>query len=830
MLKMMKKNSSKSIIFLFFWVFLAAHQGFAQPGVIKDAGEQQNALSKLTILGSVLYVGAHPDDENTAVLAYLAKGKKYRAAYLSLTRGDGGQNLIGSEKGVEIGIIRTQELLEARKIDGAEQYFTRAIDFGYSKTAEETFNFWDREKVLSDMVWVIRTFRPDVMISRFPPGQSGGHGHHTASALLALEAFKAAADPSRFPEQLKFVKSWKTRRIFANTFRAVQDQNRAIRVNVGEYNPLLGESYTEISALSRSKHKTQGFGSAGRRGTQYDNFSVIGGEPAANDLFDGIDTSWNRIPGGRQAGTKLQEILKTFDPRNPSKSVPSLLAVYAELNKLKGEEWVEVKKKELLKIIQSCAGLWIEAISTSFSNVPGEQVPFRITLVNRSDLPLKLEKISCPECGFVSLEKQDLADNVPVAVENNLQVPAVFPISQPYWLAEPFSVGMFSVFNQRMIGVAENPPSIQILVTVNCGGLLLEYPAPLLYRWTDRVDGELYRPFEIRPPATVNFNENVSVFTSDNSRKITVGIRSHASNTSGILRLSGPGSWKVEPKTIPFSIAGKYGEQQVTFTLTPPKDFGEAVLVAQAEINGKTYDRAFVEISHPHIKKEVYFPQSAIKVIKLDSPVSQGKIGYIMGSGDEVPEALHSLGYDVTLLDDGMLVSGDISSFDVIISGVRAYNTREILKIAQPRLLEYVRNGGTYIVQYNVPSGLLTTNMGPYPFTLGNDRVCDETATVNFINPDHPLLNVPNRITAADFKGWVQERGLYFATQWDEHYEPILSCHDPNESDKKGGMLYTLYGKGVFIYSGYAWFRQLPEGVPGAYRLFVNMLSAGKNK
>ncbi|MDP2981925.1 MAG: PIG-L family deacetylase [Candidatus Latescibacter sp.] len=778
-----------------------------------------------------MYIGAHPDDENTAVLAYLVKGKKYRTAYLSLTRGDGGQNLIGSEKGVEIGIIRTQELLEARNIDGAEQYFTRAIDFGYSKTAEETFNFWDRGKVLADMVWVIRTFCPDLIMTRFPPGQSGGHGHHAASALLALQAFKAAADPAQFPEQLKFVKPWKTRRIFANTFRIEQgDKNPLIRVNVGEYNPLPGKSYTEIAALSRSMHKTQGFGAAGRRGIQYDNFVLVDGDPASNDLFEGIDTTWNRIPGGQRTGKMLQKILKTFDPQNPSKSVPDLLAVYEELNKLQENEWVAVKRQELLKIIQSCAGLWIEAVSTGFSAVPGEQVPFRITMVNRSDLPLKLGKVSCPECGFTSLENRDLADNVPVTVENTLHIPAACPISQPYWLEEPFSEGMFSVSNQRMIGLAENPPSIRILVTVSCGGLFLEYPAPLIFRWTDRVDGELYRPFEIRPPATCNFNENVCVFGNNSSKKITVGIKSHASNISGLLRLSGTDSWKVEPKTIPFSIAEKNGEQQVTFTLSPPENFGEAVLVAQAEINGKTYDRALVEISHPHIKKQVYFPQSSIKTVKLDSPMPGGKIGYVMGSGDEIPGALHSLGYDVALMVDEMLAAGDFSSFDAIITGVRAYNTREILKATQSRLLEYVRNGGTVIVQYNVPSGLLMGNFGPYPFTIGNDRVSVETAPVSFIKPDHPLLQVPNRITAADFDGWVQERGLYFATQWDEHYEPVLSCHDPNEPDRKGGMLYARYGKGVFIYSGYAWFRQLPAGVPGAYRLFVNMISSGKNQ
>jgi hypothetical protein len=529
-------------------------------------------------------------------------------------------------------------------------------------------------------------------------------------------------------------------------------------------------------------------------------------------------------------GKMLPEIIQTFDPRNPSQSIPALIRVQEELKKLPPEGWVALKQKELREVIQSCAGLWMEAVTDDFSAAPGENIPVRITLVNRSAQPFRLEKVECPACGYSSDEKRDLGDNTPVTVQAALRIPEDFPVSQPYWLERPYSTGMFDIPDQRIIGAAENDPAIRFTIAINCGGVLLEYPVPLVYRWTDRAEGELYRPFEIRPPVTVQFDENISVFTDNKPKKVTVRIRSHIAKSNGLIRLKGPSAWTIKPESIPFSVDGKDREQQVVFSLSPPEGTGDAVIVAEAEMEGKRYDRAIVEIAYPHIKKQVYFPQSALKAVKITSAAPRGSIGYIMGSGDEIPESLRSLGYTITLLDDRMLEKTDFSEFDAVITGVRAYNTREILKQIQPRLLEYVRNGGTMIVQYNVPSGLLVNNIGPYPFTLGNDRVCGEKAPVGFIRPDHPLLTVPNRIGAADFEGWVQERGLYFATRWDERYEPVLSSHDPNEPDRQGGMLYTRYGKGVFIFSGYAWFRQLPAGVPGAYRIFVNLISAGKQK
>jgi LmbE family N-acetylglucosaminyl deacetylase len=818
----------KFIALLFVWaLFLNLNAAPSQIELL-DAAELQIALHKLNILGSVLFIEAHPDDENTSALAYFSKGRKYRTAYLSLTRGDGGQNLIGPEKGAEIGIIRTQELMAARRNDGAEQFFSRAIDFGYSKTAEETLSLWGKEAVLSDIVWVIRTFRPDVIIARSLGEGPRGHGHHAASGELTEEAFLAAADPEKFPEQLQYVKPWQARRLFWNRWRGGPEAiANSLAVNLGEYNPLLGKSYSEIGAESRSMHKSQGFGAAGRRGALFDYFQLVGGAPATSDLFEGIDTSWKRVPGGQKIGLRLAEIIDTYDPQHPSKSLTSLLAVYTELKGLDETSWVKVKRKELLRVIQSCAGLWIEAVSPEFAAAPGDEIKIQTMIVNRSGYPFRIQEIDFNHLASESGLDILLKNNEPQTFVNTIRIPENFPVSQPYWLKSPPKNALFTVREQHLIGRPENPPSIWVNIKLNIDSSLLEYSVPLLFRWTDRVDGERYRPFEIRPRVTVHVEDKVKIFTRDNPQELQVKIKNHSPNIGGSIRLTGATRWRVTPESIPFILTNKYEETKVTFKVTPPKNPDEAFLTAEAEINGEKFDRDLVEISHPHIKRQVYFPESCLKVIKMDLKHSGTKLGYIMGPGDEVARSLLNLGYEVTLLDDDMLDRADLDQFDAIVAGIRAYNTRERLKNTSPRLLQYVKDGGTFIVQYNVSSGLQTENIGPYPFTIGRDRVSEETAPVAFLIPDHPLLNFPNKITPKDFDGWVQERGLYFAEGWDERYEPILASSDTNESAKKGGLLYARFGKGVFIYTGYSWFRQLPAGVSGAYRLFANLISSG---
>lgn len=815
------------LISLFILIFYSNTK--AQQLEIPNAGELQIALEKLNVLGSVLYLAAHPDDENTGLLAYLSKGRKLRTAYLSLTRGSGGQNLIGSEKGAEIGLIRTQELLAARQIDGADQFFTRAMDFGYSKTAEESFEFWNKEKVLADVVWIIRKFRPDVIITRFTPDGYSGHGHHTASAMLAVEAFSAAADPGEFPEQLQFVAPWRAKRLCWNSWRPDADEIKDMpKVNTGEYNPLLGQSYTEIAALSRSKHKSQGFGATGRRGMYNEYFAHLAGTPAKNDLLDGMETSWARVPGGKKIGDMLSKIFAEFKPGQPEKSLPSLLEVLKQLNTLENSHWLQIKKTELLSVIRGCAGLWLEAIADDFAAAPGDKSGIKLTFVNRSDFPLRLQKISYP--GITEGPDSDilLKNNAPINLDQEIQIPADYPISQPYWLQEEPLKGAFNINDQQKIGLAENPPSIAAQITLNADGTMLEYSIPVLFRWRDQVAGELYRQFEVRPPVTMNLESKVNIFIDNKPKKIRVKIKSHTPSVSGEVVLNGNKNWRVKPSSIPFSLNLKYEEKQIAFEIQPPKNPDEAQLTVKAKIDRIEIDNALVEISYPHIKQQVYFPKSQFKAVKLDLKKQELRIGYIIGAGDEVPDVLRNLDYEVILLDDEMLETGDLAEFDAIVAGVRAYNTRERLKYTRQRLLKYVADGGTFIVQYNVSRGLQTDEIGPYSFTISHDRVSDENAAVILLNPSHPLLTFPNKITQADFEGWVQERGLYFANQWDGRYETILSAHDANEPAKTGGMLFAKYGKGVFIYSGYSWFRQLPAGVPGAIRLFVNLISAGK--
>ena len=801
----------------------------AQRIEMPNAAEIQLGLEKLNVVGSVLYIAAHPDDENTAALAYFSKGQKLRTAYLSLTRGDGGQNLIGSERGAEIGIIRTQELMAARGVDGAEQYFTRAIDFGYSKTPEETLAFWGKEAVLADVVWVIRSFRPDVIVTRFPIDRPSGHGHHTSSGQLAREAFHVAADPERFPEQLDRVEPWQAKRLFWNGWRLSEEERaEAAKVDVGEFDPLLGASYSEIAAISRSMHRSQGFGAAGRRGSRYEYFKLVEGSPSGKELLSGIDTSWSRVPGGRSLGFKLKEISEHFDPRDPARSLPQLLEAYSEMRKLEPTGWVEVKQKELLGLMQACAGLWMEAISTEFAAAPGDAVTVKTTLVNRSNHRFRLKSVSFKDLESSSVQDVVLENNIPHTIESSIQIPPGFPTSQPYWLRNSPKKALFSVSDQSLIGAAENAPSLQAKVVLSGQGEDLEFLVPVLYRWTDRVDGESYRLFEIRPKVTVELDGGVRVFADTNPQEIRVRVKANSPGVDGTLRFSGDSDWHVVPESVPFSLSEKYDEAELSFQVTPPDDAGDALFVAEAEVGVSQFSRALVTITHPHIKQQVYFPETTLKVVKLDVERRGDTIGYIMGSGDEVVEGLRHLGYDVTLLSDDELESGDLSRFDAIIGGIRAYNTRERLAVVQPRLLQYVEDGGTLIVQYNVSRGLVTEGIGPYPFTIGRDRVSEENAPVTILAPDHVLMNFPNTITQKDFDGWVQERGLYYATQWDGKYETVVASHDAGEPDTAGGLLFTRFGEGVFIYSGISWFRQLPAGVPGAYRLLANMISSGK--
>jgi len=802
----------------------------ALPAEAMNAAEIRLALKKLNVVGSVLYIAAHPDDENTAFLAWGAKGQLVSTAYLAITRGDGGQNLIGPEAAELLGLLRTQELLAARRIDGAQQFFTRAIDFGYSKSPEETLAVWDREKVLSDVVRVIRTTRPDVVVNRFPTTGEGGHGHHTASAILSVEAFEAAGDPGRFPEQIaEGLRPWTPRRLYFNAFRFRPDQPRtappgSVSADLGAYNALLGRSYTEIAAQARTMHKSQGFGSAERRGSWPNDFSPLKGDRTETGLFDGIDLTWKRVSGSETVAPLLAEAERTFREDDPAASLPLLLRAWETLNALPPGPEKDVKQAELLEVIRSCAGIWVEAVAAQPSATPGSSVKVATMILNRSSFPMALASVEVT--GAPTAAGGELKFNEPLRADVTMAIPAGQPLTNPFWLTKPPGKGLYVVETASLVGKPEAPPSLVARFRVTASGQTLDLTTPVVFRRTDPVRGEVYMPFDIVPPVTANFDEKVYAFAGAAPKKVAVALRSFAP-AAGTLRVSLDGGWTVTPAEIPFSFAARDEEREIDVTVTPPPKPGAATLRATATVDGMEWSRSLVRVDYPHIPRQTLFPPAEAKALRLDLVAPTREIGYVMGSGDTVPDALRQIGYRVTLLSDAELESGDLSRFRTIVAGIRAFNTRPRLRALHGKLMAYVEAGGVFVAQYDTTGELVTEEIGPYPFKISRDRVTVEEAPVTFADRGHPLLSVPNRIGPADFEGWIQERGLYFAGTWDPKYSTPLSMSDPGESAKAGSLLFARYGKGAFVYTGLAFFRQLPAGVPGAYRLFVNLIEAG---
>jgi LmbE family N-acetylglucosaminyl deacetylase len=799
-----------------------------------NASEIKLSLKKLNVLGSVLYIGAHPDDENTAFLTYCSSEKLLRTGYLSLTRGDGGQNLIGDEQAELLGVIRTEELLQARRIDGAEQFFTRAIDFGYTKSPEETFKFWDKEKILSDVVWVIRKFKPDVIVTRFPITGEGRHGQHTASAILALEAFRLAGDQGAFPEQLEYVNPWQPKRIYWNGWTPAFDQmgisaDTLISLNLGTYNPLLGKSYTEISEESRSMHKSQGFGFEAWRGNRFNYFLFMDGDEAVNNLFDDIETSWDRIDGTEDIKIVLNSAEKYFDEENPALNIPKLLRAYNLMNKRDEDYWLKIKKQELVDLIKSCAGFWVEAIVDEKVYAPGDKVKISTAIVNRSGLNFLLEGVHITYQSIDSLLNEQLEKGEIISLDKEIQIPENIQITQPHWLAEKNSGDIFTIENQLMRDLPVSAPPLMAHFRVSLDGKKFVFTTPVLCRERVPTKGEVYYPVSIAPPITVNFESSLYLFPSNEKREVRLIIKNLIANSNGELTLNAQDGWKIEPAEFDFKLVMKNEEKQFIINVTPPAGIDEAVLEAVLTVDNKTYRNSFVTIDYAHIPLQTVFPQAKAKLVRLnDVQKIVNKIGYIEGSGDKIPNYLKELGFEVDYLTDEDLSNGKLSNFDVIIAGIRTYNTNKRINIYQDKLMEYVHNGGTYIVQYNT-LGKSYAEPGPYEFKISRERVTEEDAKVKLLNPSHLLLNFPNSITEKDFEGWIQERGLYFPDEWDDKYEPILEMNDLGESPKQGSLLYAEYGEGVFIYTGLSFFRELPAGVPGAYNLFINLISAGKN-
>ncbi len=810
-----------------------------------SSSEVYHSLQKLNFLGTALYIAAHPDDENTRLISYLSNEVRARTGYLSITRGDGGQNLIGPELRELLGVLRTQELLAARKIDGGEQFFTRASDFGYSKHPDETLKIWDKAAVLGDVIRVIREFKPDVIINRFDhrgPGET--HGHHTSSAMLSMEAFGLANERTSYPEQLTELELWQPKRLFFNTswwFYGSEenfekaDKSKMLRFDVGTYYPILGLSNNEIASLASSQHLSQGFGRVNSRGSENEYIELLRGDlPKDGELFEGINTSWSRVAGGEAIGKILYAIEADFNFTDPSVHLPQLLEAYKLVQRLEDAHWKDLKSKELAALILSVSGIYLEAAATVPYTNPGSTEKIQIEALNRSNSPMTLTSVVLtPGSRTDSLvQEQQLEVNKKISLEVDLKIPSDQANTTPYWLSEKGSLGMYKVADTSLIGKPETPKAFFATFNLKIKGTAISVSKPVVYKTAKPDKGELYEPFDVLPEATSRFTDKVMLFADGTPRQIPVTIRANADQVKGQVELKVADGWKVNPSVSSFEIASKGDETTVMFTLSPPSVESESYIRPVLRVNGKTLTHELINISYDHIPRQSILLPSEAKVVRMNISKAGEEIGYIMGAGDEVPESLEQIGYTVHIVSPGSIQAGSLDVYDAVVVGIRAYNVIDEMKFKQSFLLDYVKNGGNLIVQYNTAGRWAGQFEGiaPFPLTLSSDRVTDENSNVEILAKNHSLVNFPNTIGKKDFEGWVQERGLYFPNQWDAAFTPILSMSDTGTDALNGSLLVAPYGKGNYIYTGLSFFRELPAGVPGAYKLFANMLSIGKEK
>ncbi len=830
-----------------YWAFLLLSLALLSSTIAQrpdkpSATEIYHELQKLNFLGTALYVAAHPDDENTRLISYLSNHIKARTAYLSMTRGDGGQNLIGPELRELLGVLRTQELLAARRVDGGEQQFSRANDFGYSKHPNETLKIWDKEAVLADAVRTIRALKPDVIINRFDHRTPGtNHGHHTASAMLSLEAFDLANDPNSYPQQLGALQTWQPKRIFFNTswwfygsrenFEKA-DKSNMLNVDVGVFYPELGLSNNEIASEASSQHLCQGFGRISTRGSQQEYLELIKGDlpQDKSNIFEGIDTSWSRIEGGKEIGELLYGVEENFNFKNPASHVPQLLSAYSLLQNIKNTHWRELKSKHLRDIILACTGLYLEASSQNASTHPGAQEKINFEVLNRAGSNVVLKSIEILDIGTKKEVNSALEKNVKQNLELNLAIKGEKEFTSPYWLKESGNLGMYTVLQSDLIGRPETPVAYTARFELSFDDKIISFEKPVVHRYSKPDKGEIYEPFVVLPKITSSFSDDVMIFADGEAKTIPLVVRAGKDSINGMASLDLPNGWKVSQSKVEFSIAKKGDVQTLLFDVAPPEYESEGTIKPIITADGDQFNSELVEINYDHIPKQSVLLPAEAKIVRLDIQKSGEHIGYIVGAGDKVPESLEQIGYQVHPINVSTIQKGTLEKYDGIVVGIRAYNVIDELKFKQPFLLDYVKNGGNLVVQYNTANrwNAQFDNIAPYNLTISRDRVTDETAPVQILAKDHSLVNFPNTISEKDFEGWVQERGLYFPDEWDAEFTPILSMRDEGEEPQNGSLLVAPYGKGNYIYTGLSFFRELPAGVPGAYKIFANMLSLGK--
>ena len=823
-------STKKSLLIILF--YFISNQILSQSNNFYSASNISSMLEKLDVFGKVLYIAAHPDDENTRLIAYLANEKKYETAYLSATRGGGGQNFLGTHLKDNLGLIRTQELLEARKIDGGQQFFTSAIDFGYSKEPIETLNFWNEEKILSDFVWIIRKFRPDIIITRFNQTPYITHGHHTASTMLADKAFNLAGDPSAFPEQLKHVKIWKPKRLMWNTSRRFfnlddYDIDKMIKIDVGVYNNKIGKSYNEIASESRSMHKSQAFGSLRRRGSEVELIVHTQGVKAENDIMDGVDTSWDRIKPNDALKSYLRQAKDSFNIDKPYQIIDYLSLAYRELNRVFDRDWRSIKKNEIKNLIKASSGLFFEALSNVELASYGEEVKIKFDVINRSPYPIKLDKIQLNEKEFII--DDSLKNNKLFSVEKSFQLPLEYEVSEKYWLKNPSEFGSYNIDDQKLITEPDNKPVLEAKFIFKVNGQQISYISPVTYKLNSPINGDEYRPFNIGNPIYLNPKNDLEYLVNTNKKNLEVEVISGANNISARIYLDAPEGTKVDPEFYDINFKNNNEKKLLNFNVSLSDNKNSINKVSyNAKIDDKIFSRGINKIIYSHISHQTRFPKSEVSLIKFDLNVKAKNIAYIMGSGDKIPESLSLVGYKVDLFDKNDINIDNLKDYDALIVGVRAFNSDKSLLDIKPQLMNFMESGGNVIIQYNTSRNLDVNKFSPYPFTLSRNRVSQENAPVRIINSKHPALNYPNKISLEDFNGWVQERGLYFPNSWSNDFETIISSNDKGESPNNGGILISKVGEGYFVYTSYSWFRQLPAGVSGAYKIFTNLISLGK--
>ncbi len=823
--------SIKKIFLVLFFVCFSNHI-FSQSNNFYSSSNITSMLEKLDVFGKVLYVAAHPDDENTRLIAYLANEKKYETAYLSATRGGGGQNFLGTHLKDNLGLIRTQELLEARKIDGGQQFFTSAVDFGYSKEPVETLNFWNEEKILSDFVWIIRKFRPDIIITRFNQTPYITHGHHTASTILAEKAFNLSGDPDAFPEQLKYVKTWQSQRLLWNTSRRFfnlkeEDIVKMLKIDVGVYNNKIGKSYNEIASESRSMHKSQAFGALRRRGSEEELIVYSQGKKAENDIMEGVITSWDRVKPNDALKSYLKKAKDSFNINKPYEIIDYLSLAHRELNRVIDRDWRVIKKNEIKNLIKASSGLFFEALSNVELASNGEEIKIKFDIINRSPYPIKLEKIQLDKTEYII--NDSLENNKLFSVEKNFKISTESEVSEKYWLKNPSEFGSYNIDDQRLIGDPDNQPTLEAKFVFRINGQQISYNSPIIYKINSPINGDEYRPFNIGNPIYLNPLNNLEYYVNTNKKKLKVEVISGANDVKSRIYLEVSDGTKVEPEFYDIEFKNKDERKTLSFDVTLPGNKNSINKVSyKAKVEGDILSRGIDKIIYSHISHQTRFPKSDVSLIKFNLNIKAKNIAYLMGSGDKVPESLSLVGYNVDLFEKKDINAEKLKNYDALIIGVRAFNSDKSLFDIKPQLMNFMESGGNVIVQYNTSRNLDVNKFSPYSFQLSRNRVSQENAPVRIINSKHPALNYPNKITLDDFNGWVQERGLYFPNSWSQEYETIISSNDEGEKPNNGGILISKVGEGYFVYTSYSWFRQLPAGVSGAYKIFSNLISLGK--